>query len=125
PVLALLRRPRIDLDAEDLLPDEGGEDRFELLGGPAHHGGQRAAGERLAEDRRVLHEAPGLNRKAVEPRGDEGVQRLGYVERPDWPRRAVARAFERQEATVDQHPGRLDGIERHALGPGQDLVPDV
>ena len=78
--------------------------------------------ERLAEHRRVLEDPPLFRREAVEPRCDQRVQRLRHLERADLADRAVDRALLHEQAAVEQHPHRLDRIERHALGAGEDLV---
>ena len=75
-VLAVLGRARIGLDAEDLLADERGEQRLELgLAQPAS-AASACLRERLAEHGAVLEQPPLLRREAVEPRGDQRVQRL-------------------------------------------------
>ena len=121
-VLAVLGRARIGLDAEHLLADER----------------RRAAARarpRLrpvrATMRRFVNVFPRtaqswssslLARKAVEPGGDEGVQRLGHLQRADLAHRPVGGPLLNEVAAVEQHPDRLDRIERDALGPGQDLL---
>ena len=50
------------------------------------------------------------------------MQGLGYLERLDlagWP---VHGAFLGEQAAVEQHPHRLDRVERHSLGAREDLV---
>ena len=70
----------------------------------------------------VLEQPPLLGGEPVEPRGDERVQRLGHVERLDRPGRPVDVAFAGEQAAVEQHPHRLDRVERNALGAGEDLA---
>ena len=69
----------------------------------------------LPEHRGVLDDAPLLRREAVEAGGDERVQRLGHLERLDRAGRAVDVAVAREQAAVEEHPHRLDRVERHAL----------
>ena len=87
-VLAALGRARVGLDAEDLLPYEASQERVELGLGEAGERGERLLGEGLAEHGGVLQEAPLLGGEAVEPGGDQALQRLGYLElfdRRPWP----------------------------------------
>ncbi len=79
-------------------------------------------GERLAEHRSVLEQAPLLRCETVQARRDQSVQRLRHLERLDFPRRPVDGALLHEQAAIEQHPHRLDRVERHALGASEDLV---
>ena len=98
------------------------EQRLELVGRATGDGGEPVAGERLAEHGAVLEQPSLLGREAVEPGGDQRVQRLGHLELADLRDGAVDRALLCDQAPVEQHPHRLDGVERDALGAGEDLL---
>ncbi len=49
------------------------------------------------------------------------MQRLRHLELADLRHRAVDRAVLREQAAVEQHPHRLDRVQRDALGARQDL----
>ena len=122
-VLAPLGRARVGLHREHLFACEGREQRLELcLGEPAHRR-QRAARERLPEHGGVLNEPPLLGAEAVQAGSDQRVQRFGDVERLDRAGRTVALAMQLQQAAVEQHAHRLDGVQRHALRPSKNLLP--
>src|SRR5262249_26451662 len=82
-VLPVLGRARVGLDTEDFLPGQGREQWIEVGFGQPRNSGKRSLAERLAEHRSVLQNAPLLCRESVQPRGDERVQRLRYLERLD------------------------------------------
>src|SRR4051794_14893217 len=117
-VLAVLGRPRIRLDRDHLLARERREERLELALGEARDRDERTRHERLPYDRGVLQQAPLLGGQPVEARGDERVERLGYVERDDRARWPVEGAVLDERAAVEEHPHRLDRIQRNALGAG-------
>ncbi len=50
------------------------------------------------------------------------MQRLGNLERFDLAHELVGRTFLQEEAAVEQHPHRLDGVERDAFCPLEDLL---
>ena len=105
-VLAALGRAWVGLDREDLLADERDEQRLELvvpLPGERDEAGLR---ERLAEHRPVLDEPPLGLRQAVQPGCDQGVERLGHLERLHGPSRPVDVALLREQPSVEQHPAR-------------------
>src|SRR5207244_2538840 len=70
----------------------------------------------------VLEHASLVRREPVEAGGDERMERLRHVELLDGSRRTVNGALLRQQAAVEQHAHGLDGVERHALGTGEDLA---
>ena len=111
-VLAVLGRARVGLDAEHLLAHERGEERLELRLCQAGESGEPGRRERLAEHGSVLEQAPLLGREAVEARRDQGVQRLRHLERADLADRPVDRTLSHEQAAVEQHPHRLDRVER-------------
>ena len=53
------------------------------------------------------------------------MQRLRHVERLDLACRAVDVALAREEAAVEEHPDRLDRVQRNALGAREDLAAQV
>ena len=79
-VLPVLGRQPIRLDAEQLLPEQGGEDRVRLLGWRAVHGDDRIPCEGLAEDGRVLDQSPLRRLQPVEACGDQPVEAFGDLE---------------------------------------------
>ena len=56
----------------------------------------------------------------VEPRGDERMQRAGHLQGSDVADDAVASAVDVEPASVGEHADRLDGVERHTFGAGDD-----
>ena len=64
-------------------------------------------------------------RQGVEARGDERLQGLGDLERPEFAGDAINAATLDEDASVDEHPDGLDGIEGDAFRPFEDLVGDV
>ena len=123
-VLAVLGRAGVGLHTEHLLACEGDEHRLEVDLG-ARERGQRVSREGLAEHRRVLEQPPLFRGEAVEPRRDEGVQRLRDLERFDLAREPVRRAVLHEEAAVEQHPHGLDRVERDAFGAGEDAIANL
>ena len=114
-VLAVLGRARVGLDAEHLLAHQRGEQRLELGLGEPGSAASACSGEGLAEHRGVLEQPALLGGEAVEPGGDQRVQRLGHLERLDLAGRPVDGALLGEQAAVEQHPHRLDRVQRHAL----------
>ncbi len=121
-VLAVLGRARVGLDAEHLLAHERGEEQLELRLGEAGESREPGPRECLAEHGPVLEQAPLRGGEAVEARRDQGVQRLWHLERADFADRPVDRTLPHEQAAVEQHPHRLDRVERDALGPREDLL---
>ena len=120
-VLAVLGGARVGLDAEDFFAGEGGEERLELGFGSAAERGECVFGERLAEHSGVLDHAPLIRREAVEAGRDQGVQRLGHLVCLDGAGEPVGGAVLDEGAAVEQHPDRLDGVERDPFGAREDL----
>ena len=123
-VLAMLGRARVGLHTEHLLACEGDEHRLEV-GLGAREGGQRISREGLAENRRVLEQPPLFGGQAVESSRDEGVQCLRDFERFDLAREPVRGAVLHEQAAVEQHPHRLDRVERDAFGAREDAVANL
>ena len=120
-VLASLRRSRIDLTVEEVGSDQGAQPLLEDIGFEAAHRGQRRGRERLSEHGRVLDEHPVLGREGVEPRRDQRVEGLRDREVAQLPRRFEPAVVALDEPAVgDQHPDRLDRIQRDALGTRHD-----
>ena len=122
-VLTVLGRARVCLQRQDLLAHQRDEQRLDVLFRPAGQVGEGRAGEGLAENSAVLEHAPLVRREPIEPRGDQGVQRLRNVQLLGRARRPVDRALLHQQCAVEQHAHRLDRVERHALGASEDLTP--
>ncbi len=120
-VLAELGRARVGLNRKDLLAHERGEERVELSLVQAGQRPQAGLRERLAEHGGVLEQPPLVRLETVEPRRDQGVERLGDVERLDRSGRPVHVSFAGQKAAVEQHAYRLDRVERYAFRPIEDL----
>src|SRR6266545_7766165 len=82
-VLTSLGRAGIGLDREHLLAEQGSQQGLEVGLGQAGERSDTLPREHLAEHRAVLDEAALLGREPVEPRSDERLQRLRYLERLD------------------------------------------
>ena len=120
-VLAMLGRAGIRLDAEHLLAREGREQGLDVgvgVGKP----GQRVSREGLAEHGRVLEQPPLVCGEAVEPGGDQRMQRLRHLERLHRAGQPVRRALLDEQAAVEEHAHRLDRIQRDAFRPGENLL---
>ena len=83
---------------------------------------QCVPGEGLAEHGCVLQQPPFLGRQAVEPGGDQRVQGLGHLQRADLADRLIDRTLLHEETSVEQHPHRLDRIQRHPFCAREDLL---
>ena len=121
-VLALLGRARIRLQPQHLPAHQRRQQRLEPGRVEAGQRDQRGRGERLAQHRSVADEPPLLGRQPVQAGSDQRVQRLRHLERLDLARDAIRGTILDQEATIEQHPHRLDRIQRHTLRPRQDLA---
>ncbi len=122
PVLAALRRARVGLHRDELLARQRREHLLGLIAGHSTDRREAVERERLAEHRRLLQEPALVLGEAVEPGGDEGVQRLGDLELRDRARDLVPAAVRgtHDDAAVEQHSRRLDRVQRHALGRRRD-----
>jgi hypothetical protein len=121
--LAALRRAWVEVLHEQLTPDERAQPGLDLLGGAAGHAGQSGDGERLPEDGRVLQERAVGVLERVHPRGEQRVQRLRDVELAHEAADHSVRTPDLLEhVAVGQHADGLDGVQRDALGPGDDAV---
>src|SRR5262249_11840038 len=121
-VLAVLRRARVRLERDDLLPHEREQQRVELRLGEARERGKRAASERLSEHGPVLQQAALVRRKVVEAGRDERMQRLRHLERVDRSDGSVNRAVLDECSLVEEHANRFDRVEGNALRAGEDLL---
>ena len=119
-VLAPFGRPGVGLLGEDLPPDQAAQMRLQLRLAHAGHCGEGRWREALAEDRRVVDEAPVGDLKAVEPGRDQRGQRLRDRECREIAGRDVDAVMEREPAFRDQHAHRLHRVERDPVGPGHD-----
>jgi hypothetical protein len=119
-VLPVLGRAPVGLDREQLLANERRERGFELRLGQTCERAQSLLREDLAEHRRVLEQPPLISGEAVEARGDQRVQRLRHLERPDRTERPVRVPLAREQAAIEQHAHRLDGVERDPLSARED-----
>src|SRR6266498_4902029 len=90
------------------------------LGRPVQRG-ECLLGEALAEHGGVLDQAPLVHVESVEPRGDECMQCLGDLEGLDRAGRPIASPCAFEQPAVEQHPHRLDGVQRYTLGALEDL----
>ena len=79
-VLAALRRARVGLDAEHLLPHESGQERIELGLASPKSAASDSFVKVLPSTGGVLEQPPLLRGEPVEARGDEPLQRLGHLE---------------------------------------------
>ena len=87
---------------------------------PLAQGRDPGGGERLAEHRRVLEDRALDRAQLVETGGSQRVQRLGNVELANLADQHVPRAVLLEQPAVEEHPDRLDRIQRHALGLAED-----
>ena len=124
-VLSSLGRPRIRLDAEHLFAHERREQRLELVLRQSDERRDSPHAERLAEHRPVLKKPALRGREAVEPRGDQRVQRLRNLERRDLLGRPVRRAFLCEQTAIEQHAHGFHRVQRHAFGALEDLPPQA
>ena len=119
-VLAALRAPRIRLEGEELAAHERPQARLELVLGDPRDGREPGEREGLAEDGRIGDEDPLVGREPVQAGGDERRERLGDREVREVPDRLVGAVLEGQPAVGEEHPDRLDGVQRDAVGAGDD-----
>jgi hypothetical protein len=120
-VLPALGRARVDIETQDLAPNEPGEAGRELGRiGPADRR-EAAGGERLTEDRGVPDERPIGRLERVQAGRDEptqGVRDLEGCRVADEP--VAASRIGDENALADQHAHRLHGVQGHALGAPRD-----
>jgi len=121
-VLTALGRARIGLHPEHFLAHQPGQQRLQLRLGRRRERGKRRQREGLAEHRSVLQQPPLLGQEAIQAGGDQRVQGLGHLERLDLARRRVHGSLLGEQTAIEQHPHRLDRIQRHPLRARQDLV---
>ena len=116
-ILAAFGRARIDVDLEHLAPDEGSQHLAARVRRLTGDGRERFEGETLADHGRGLDEPPIVFAKRVEPRRDQGVERVRHGNVGGVALHLVAAVPGGHEvAAVDQHAHRLDRVERDALG---------
>jgi hypothetical protein len=108
--LAALGRSRVGVELEDLPVDERPQARLERLAGQARDGREGRDAERLAQHRPVLQEASVGGIDGIEPGGDEGMERVGDLERAKVAHHAIDAVRFFELAVLDQHPDRLDGM---------------
>ena len=114
--LAALGRPRVDVLDEQFPPRERPAQLLHLGSVLPARGREPVDREALAEDGRILDQAPFRCRQRVEASRDQGVQRLRHGQVRQVARRDVAAVGRRQSALGDQHPDRLDRVQRDAVG---------
>ena len=124
-VLPALGRERVVLQPQHFLADELGQHGLDVSWAQPAQVGQGVQAKGVSKHGRVLHEPALVGREPVQPGGDQRVQRLGHVERADRPRRLICAPVRDEEPPVEQHPHRLDGIERYALGPLADRCSEL
>ena len=84
-----------------------------------------AAVNELPEHGGVLQRRPLDGLEAVQARRHQRLQRLGHVEIDDVPGDDVAVSLLHDEAAIEQHPDRLDGVQGDALGAGGDVAHEL
>jgi hypothetical protein len=119
-VLTALRAAGIDLQVEQLAPDEEAQARLQRLAIDAADRRQARQGERLAEHRRVGDEAPVGGFERIEAAGDQRAERVGDRKLAELPHRAVGGAVALQAPFRDESPDRLHRVERDPVGAGED-----
>ena len=120
-VLAPLRRAGIGLVGQQLPAHQRPEPRFQGGRVDARYGAETGRREALAQNGGIEHQRAVRGVEAVEARRDERGERLGDGEGREVTDGGVgAVAAGGQAALGEQHPHRLDGIERHAVGPRDD-----
>ena len=119
-VLAVLRAARVGLEGEQLAANEPAQSRLELGLVDPGHGGEARRGEALADDRGIRHERPVVGGEAVEPARDERRQRFGDRQAGQVADRSVGAVDDGKAPLGDEHPDRLDGIQRDAVRAGDD-----
>ena len=125
PVLATFRRARVRVEHEHLLAHECCEERLERILRELAHGGEAARSERLAEDGGVLEQVALVRIEPVEACRDQRLQRLGNVERREIAGDVVPAFAPLQQAAVEEHAYRLDGVERRSVRTGADPVESI
>ena len=121
-VHAALRRPRVGVELEELLPRELPEPRLERLARLAGDRREPVRREALAQHRCVLQQAAVLHRQRVQPSRDQGVQGGRDVQLGDLAEQLVPVGPRLENAPVREHPHGLDRVHRHALGAGDDAL---
>src|SRR5579859_6920285 len=121
-VLAVLGRARVGLKRDDFLANQGVEQRIEFCLRELGERGERGARERLPEYRSILEQPALRRRETIQAGGDQRMQRLWHLERLDCADRPVDGTLLDERAAVEQHPDRLDGVERDAFGAGEYLL---
>ena len=115
-VLAAFRRSGIALLGEQLASDQRAQALLQLGGIDARHRGEAGQGERLAEGSGIGDEQPVGRVEPVEPACDQGGERLRHGQRGQVAERPVDPLFERETALGEEHPDRLYGVQRDAVG---------
>ena len=121
PVLAVLGGARVGLDRQHLLAHERRQHRVVERRIVVCERRERPLRERLAEHGAVLDDAALVGREPVQAGGDQRVQGLRHLQGVHGAGRPVDAPLLHQVAAVEQHAHGLDGVQRHALGAGQDL----
>ena len=119
-VLPALGRARIDVQLEELSPDEVAQPWLEcrrVLAGDRRQPGDREA---QSEHGRLLHDGTVRRVEAVQPRRDQGLERLRNLEVREVADGAIGTVDELQLALVEEHPDRLDRVEGNAVRTIQD-----
>ena len=123
PVLAVLGRAGVRLDAQDLLAHQRRQDGLDVLLGEPGQCRQGRLRRRLAEHGGVLDQPALIRGQAVQPRRDERVERLWDLELLHRAGGPVLVALPHQQPPVQEHPDRLHRVQRDALGAREDLRP--
>ncbi len=125
PILAPLRRARIVVPHQDLAAAEVVQHSVDVVGIRAGDGAERGRAERESQHRCVLHERALRRRKAIDPRGDERMERFRHGELAEIADGAEGVAVALDAAVIQQRAHRLDRIQRDALRAPDDPVDDA
>ena len=113
--LAALGGERIGLEGKQFLAHEAADELLHVLLAEAGERGKTPPRERLAEHRRVLQELPLGLRHRIETGGDQRMERLGHLQRRQVACDDGCAVDLLQQPSVEQHPHRLDGVQRDAV----------
>ena len=120
--LPALGRAGVRAQAQHLATNESPQPLIEPFRGAASHGCERFGGEGLPQHRCALEQPAVVRVERVQPRGDQGAQALGRLQRSQVRGRLVGPVELHQPAVVEQHAHRLHRIERDAPGAIHDPI---
>ena len=108
-------RERIAVAVDQLLAGQRCERPVDLVGVQAADRRQTLGGERLAQHGRLLQRPPLPRGQRVKPRRHQGMQRLRDLQLADVAGGADDAVVVFEQAPVEQHAHRLDGVQRDPL----------